>query len=442
MDKIKIKRKNRFINISEEESKLKKYKRNFLDITDENYLLSLKQISNSTFGRKIILPIIILFIILISTSSLRKKHKQNYLTKLNIINKNKLYGTKYRIPRKEALKRGRNYLDKCLEGLLFTHKEFTISNEPKITVIIPVYNGEKMIKSVIRSIQNQNMIDIEIILINDYSNDNSLYIMEEMKKEDPRIKIINNEKNMGILYSRSVAVLEAKGKYILNLDHDDFFLENNLFEILYEEAEIGNFDIISFMDIEIKSYNANISEMVDGPYTNRPNNLIIHQPELSYFTLFENESFKPIDPQIWGKLIKTEIYKKAINLLGKERYSIFNIANDDLIEVFALSSIAQNYKFVRVYGIFHFIGEYTMAKRVNQEYDIKMTIFFAEIVFDLSKKENKKYAVDLIIKIIPPNEDTKVQLGKVLKKIIDCKYIHENYKEKIRQKYKDIGFGN
>ena len=71
-----------------------------------------------------------------------------------------------------------------------------------------------------------------------------------------------------------------------------------------------------------------------------------------------------------------------------------------------------------------------------------MTIFFAEIVFDLSKKENKKYAVDLIIKIIPQTENTKVQLGKVLKKIIDCKYINENYKEKIRQKYKDIGFEN
>ena len=71
-----------------------------------------------------------------------------------------------------------------------------------------------------------------------------------------------------------------------------------------------------------------------------------------------------------------------------------------------------------------------------------MAIFFAEIVFDLSKNEDKKYAIDLIINIIPKSEDTKIQLGKVLKKIIDCKYINENNKEKVRQKYKEIGFEN
>ena len=444
MDKIKLKRKNRFINFSEEEeTKLKKYKRNFFNISNDYAFLKIKQITNSSFNRKIVLPIIILSIFFISTSSLRKRHKQNYLEKMNIIYNNKVYVKKYRIPRKEALKRGRIYLDKCLEGLLFTHnKEFIISKEPKITVIIPVYNDEKMIKPVIRSAQNQNMTDIEIILINDYSSDNSLNIMEEMKKEDPRIKIINNEKNMGILYSRSIGVLEAKGKYILNIDHDDIFLDKDLFQILYEEAEIGNFDIISFMDVEINNYNANISEMVDGPYTKHSDNLIIHQPQLSHFTLFKNESFKPIDPHIWGKLIKTETYKKSINILGKERYSTYNIDNEDLIEVFALSNIAQNYKYVRKYGIFHFIGQYTSIKTVSEEHKAKMAIFFAEIVFDLSKNEDKEYAVNLSIEIIPTTEENKIQLGKVLKKIIDCKHINENYKEKVRQKYKEIGFEN
>ena len=67
------------------------------------------------------------------------------------------------------------------------------------------------------------MIDIEIIFVNDLSTDNSLKIIENLIEEDPLIKLINNEKNMGILYSRSIAVLEAKVKYILNLDHDDFF---------------------------------------------------------------------------------------------------------------------------------------------------------------------------------------------------------------------------
>ena len=89
--------------------------------------------------------------------------------------------------REKALKSGRNYLNKCLEGII-KNVTFTISNNPKISVIIPVYNSQKTIKSALRSIQNQNMIDIEIILINDNSKDKSLQIIESIQKKDPRIK--------------------------------------------------------------------------------------------------------------------------------------------------------------------------------------------------------------------------------------------------------------
>ena len=68
------------------------------------------------------------------------------------------------------------------------------------------------------------MTNFEIILINDYSNDNSSIIINEMKKFDNRIKIINNHRNMGTLYSRSIGALNAKGKYIFALDNDDLFL--------------------------------------------------------------------------------------------------------------------------------------------------------------------------------------------------------------------------
>ena len=64
-----------------------------------------------------------------------------------------------------------------------------------------------------------------------------------------------------------------------------------------------------------------------------------------------------------------------------------------------------------------------------------MATFFAEIVFDLSKNEDKKCAVDLAVNIIPQTEETKIHLGKVLIKINNCKYINENYKEKARQKF-------
>jgi cellulose synthase/poly-beta-1,6-N-acetylglucosamine synthase-like glycosyltransferase len=66
--------------------------------------------------------------------------------------------------RKEALKSGRNYMNKCLEEI-DNNITFNISKNPKISVIVPIYNSQKTIKSTLRSVQNQNMKDIEIILI-------------------------------------------------------------------------------------------------------------------------------------------------------------------------------------------------------------------------------------------------------------------------------------
>ncbi len=112
---------------------------------------------------------------------------------------------------KERLKifsKGRKYIDICLTGeLLHKNINYNFSNI-KVSAIIPVYNCEKYIKHVLRSIQNQNMVEIEIILVNDFSKDKLLEIITELQKEDSRIKIINNLKNRGTLYSRCIEVLE------------------------------------------------------------------------------------------------------------------------------------------------------------------------------------------------------------------------------------------
>jgi cellulose synthase/poly-beta-1,6-N-acetylglucosamine synthase-like glycosyltransferase len=86
----------------------------------------------------------------------------------------------------------RKYINFCIKGLLINNSiknKFIIKNESKITAIIPVFNCQKSIKSSIRSIQNQNMNEIEILLVNDLSQDNSSKIIEEMAIEDSRIKI-------------------------------------------------------------------------------------------------------------------------------------------------------------------------------------------------------------------------------------------------------------
>ena len=109
--------------------------------------------------------------------------------------------------------------------LLFYYCTKKINNKskiiPKISIFLPIYNKNKYLVKSIRSIQKQTLKDIEIIPVNDFSEDNSLEILKKMAKKDSRIKIINNDRNRGLLYSRAKGVLNSKGEYIMNLDPDD-----------------------------------------------------------------------------------------------------------------------------------------------------------------------------------------------------------------------------
>ena len=99
---------------------------------------------------------------------------------------------------------------------------------PKISIIIPVYNKEKYILRILRSIQNQNFENIEIIFTDDYSKDNSIKLIEKYQKEDPRIKLIKHEANVGTLINRNDAAKRALGEYILFIDCDDLLLNDIL----------------------------------------------------------------------------------------------------------------------------------------------------------------------------------------------------------------------
>jgi len=96
--------------------------------------------------------------------------------------------------------------------------------KPMISVVMPVYNSGELIHQTIKSILNQTYSDFEFIIINDASKDDTLKIIKEYKKKDKRIKIINNNKNLGIALASNKGLDVAKGKYIAMTDHDDISL--------------------------------------------------------------------------------------------------------------------------------------------------------------------------------------------------------------------------
>ncbi len=114
--------------------------------------------------------------------------------------------------------------------------------QPKVSIIVPVYNAEKYLERCIDSLKNQTLEDIEIILVDDSSTDSSLEMCNKMALEDSRIKVIHKV-NEGAGYARNAALEIASGEYIGFLDSDDF-VEVEMFKTLYEKAMEYGSDLV------------------------------------------------------------------------------------------------------------------------------------------------------------------------------------------------------
>ncbi|MBQ1508693.1 MAG: glycosyltransferase [Erysipelotrichaceae bacterium] len=121
---------------------------------------------------------------------------------------------------------------------------FFNADKPLVSVIIPVYNASRFLRENLDSILGQTLAEIEVICVDDGSTDDSRKILEEYQKEDRRLKILT-QKNQGAGAARNHGMKEAKGKYLLFLDADDFF-ERDLAEKCAVKAEKENTDVLVF----------------------------------------------------------------------------------------------------------------------------------------------------------------------------------------------------
>lgn len=119
-------------------------------------------------------------------------------------------------------------------------KEYAV----KVSVIIPSFNAAAYIKQTLESVINQTEHDLEVIVSDDFSTDNTIAVVEEMIKLDDRIKLIKSLKNKGPSYSRNRAISEANGKWIALLDADDFYHKERLKELI-KIGEECNADVVA-----------------------------------------------------------------------------------------------------------------------------------------------------------------------------------------------------
>lgn len=169
--------------------------------------------------------------------------------------------------------------------------------QKKISIIVPVYNTEHKIKKCINSIVNQEYKNIEIIIVNDGSTDNSLKICNEMANIDSRIMIINQD-NLGVSAARNIALKKVTGNYVIFVDSDDYLEENSIQNIV---NSLEDYDIVSFgyrYIYECKKIN------VDFKYNDR----ILNQDEAIKLLLLN----KIFIGALWNKVFKRECIEKLL----------------------------------------------------------------------------------------------------------------------------------
>ncbi|EJT5929239.1 TPA: glycosyltransferase [Clostridium perfringens] len=192
--------------------------------------------------------------------------------------------------------------------------------KPAVSVIVPIYNVEKYLSKCIESIINQTLTNIEIILVDDGSTDNSGFIADEYEKKDERIKVFHKE-NGGQGSARNLGLDIANGEYIGFIDSDDW-IDLDMYEKLYNNA-INNDVSISICNRRVLDENDSIKTVVkieEKIIENVKNNIINY--------IIDDLLYKHT-VVVYNKLYKTEILKnnkiyfKEVNEVGSED-ALFN----------------------------------------------------------------------------------------------------------------------
>ena len=331
------------------------------------------------------------------------------------------------------------YVENCIKGILLDDKKYPRLENPKISIIIPVYNKELFILRLLRTIQNQSFKEVEIIFCDDYSTDNSTMLIEKYQKEDERIILLRQKKNMGTLRNRIDGAKIAKGEYILQVDADDL-LVNNILEKIYLKAKEKDVDIVQFL-----AYSGDLEKsfiLWNNDRTTEP----IYQPKLSNLMYYENGYLHQTEFLIWGKLIRREVFMEVIDDIGEYYYNQHMSLHEDGLIIFILFRKAKSYIFIKEYGTVYYSNEYSTMRNVKNKEKINQSVHdcFLYLEFMFNKTNNTLYeknmAVDQFMGLMKGFKDIYLNITegfnyvyKVIDLYLNCDIILEKDKKVIKE---------
>ena len=326
-------------------------------------------------------------------------------------------------------------------------KIYNPSGNPKISIIIPVYNGEAFLQETLISIQNQDFKDIEIIIIDDKSTDNSTILIKELMKTEPRISFYQNEENKGPLYTKKKGILAAKGKYVMIIDDDDKFLQRDAFTSLYEEAEKFNLDILEFKSIlstsllNIDQYNKTGKENYSILYQNELNNYMYFPGFLGVIEKYDNKKV--------NHFVKKILYVNILEQIDDKYFNIRINYYEDYMFFFLLTRNAKSLK--KIDRIFYlkekviFSDDSKKNHRKNERlkegfnYLCFAYLNYIQFLFDKTKNtvEDKKIAFSQLEKLYldnlcKSNPNYKKMALNIIDLFLNSEYISLADKKKIR----------
>ncbi len=173
--------------------------------------------------------------------------------------------------------------------------------EGLVSIITPTYNSEKYIQQTIQSVRNQTYQNWEMIIVDDCSSDDTIKIIEEIQKNEPRISLIKSDKNSGPAISRNKGIEKAKGKYMTFLDADDIWFEDfvqNSIDTIHKKGIHFVFSSYKRSDEQLNFIYSDFIVPEKVTYTD-----ILKSNSISCLTAF-------IDIGVLGKKFMPEVYKR------------------------------------------------------------------------------------------------------------------------------------
>ena len=351
------------------------------------------------------------------------------------------------------------YVTLCKKDVLLPGRRFIRSEKPKISVIIPMFNEQKNALTVIRSVQNQTLQDIEIVCVNDNSNDKTLEILESLQKVDPRITIITNPTNRGVIYNRIFGALHSKGEYVTFIDADDALCNFEILQKVYNMATKEykeKLDIVHFQTCGCKYLdNGEMDDFYLFFTFNLSNfNILIKQPEIRD-NYMQKRKHVTGSGFVFDKIYSRELVYRIADYIGPHVWNQNLIFVDDFLLAFAAMRTTNSIVNSGQVGYWHFMDTVTSTTsnvfeiegyrlknpdKTNKKLGDYMIILERMLELTDDDKETLEIREDILSNLVQdqylPSIARSVHFDKFLslfEKLYNWKYITQDAKRRINK---------